>query len=280
MNDPVMSTRTATSPVKQPSFASMAWQATVLEAKQTFRDPAAVGFGLIFPIALLLLFATIFSGKVVGTDVTFSQLYVAGIIGSSIMSQGFVGLSIDLAVKRENGVLKRLASTPMPKAVFFVSAIAATAIVCLLQIVVLLVIGVTLYGIKLPSDPGKWLTFAWVWALGLVASCLMGIAIGSLIKSSKSAPAVVNLPFVALQFVSGVFVPYSQIRSEGIRVFASLFPLKWLVQGTHSVFLPSSFAAQEPAGKWEHPMVALALLAWVVLGFLFCMRFFRWTTKK
>jgi ABC-2 type transport system permease protein len=265
---------------KPPSFASMAWQATILEAKQTFRDPAAVGFGLIFPIALLLLFATIFSGKVEGTDVTFSQLYVAGIIGSSIMSQGFVGLSIDLAVKRENGVLKRLASTPMPKAVFFISAIAATAIVCLLQIIVLMILGVVLYGIKLPSEPGKWFTFAWVWLLGLIGSCLLGIAIGSLIKSSKSAPAVVNLPFVALQFLSGVFIPYSQIKSPGLRAFASLFPLKWLAQGMRSVFLPSSFAASEVNGSWEHPMTAIVLVAWCVLGFLLCLRVFRWTTKK
>jgi ABC-2 type transport system permease protein len=275
-----MNTRTAPTAVKPPSFASMAWQATVLEAKQTFRDPAAVGFGLIFPIALLLLFATIFSGKVDGTDVTFKQLYVAGIIGSSIMSQGFVGLAIDLAVKRENGVLKRLASTPMPKAVFFIAAIASTAIICLLQIIVLLILGVALYGIKLPTEPSKWLTFAWVWALGLIASCLLGIAVGSMIKSSKSAPAVVNLPFVALQFLSGVFIPYTQIKSSSLRVFSSLFPLKWLVQGMQSVFLPSSFASAQPAGKWEHPMIALVLVAWVVLGFLFCIRFFRWTTKK
>jgi ABC-2 type transport system permease protein len=268
----------STATVRYPSFWSMAREATILEVKQTFRDPAAVGFGVIFPIALLLLFASIFSGRYDNIDVTVSQVYVASIIGSSIMSSGFVSLAIDLAVKRENGVLKRLASTPMPKSVFFVSVIAATAIVCLLQIIVLLLLGVMLYDVQLPPSQ-NWLTFAWVWVLGLVASCLLGIALGSMIKSSKSAPAVATLPFTALQFISGVFVPFDDLP-QGIRTVASVFPLKWLAQGMRSVFLPDGFKAIEPARSWQHGPMLLVLAVWCVGGFLFCLRFFRWTTKK
>jgi ABC-2 type transport system permease protein len=263
---------------RKPTFWSMARDATVLEVKQTFRDPAAVGFGVIFPIALLLLFASIFNGQYQEVNATVSQVYVASIIGSSIMSAGFVGLAIDLAVKRENGVLKRLASTPMPKGVFFVALIASTAIVCLLQIIVLLLLGVLLYDVTLPSAQ-NWLTFAWVWVLGLIASCLLGIAAGALIKSSKSAPAVATLPFTALQFISGVFVPFDDLPG-GVRAIASVFPLKWLAQGMRSVFLPDEFKQIEPAGSWQHGPMLLVLVAWCVFGFLFCIRFFRWTTKK
>jgi ABC-2 type transport system permease protein len=267
-----------TATTRKPTFWSMARQATALEVKQTFRDPAALGFGVIFPIALLLLFASIFNGTYREVNVSVSQVYVASIIGSSIMSSGFVGLAIDLAVKRENGVLKRLASTPMPKGVFFVALIGSTAIVCLLQIIVLLVLGVLLYDVDLPSG-GAWLTFAWVWVLGLVASCLLGIAVGSVIRSSKSAPAVATLPFTALQFISGVFVPFDDLPA-GIRSVASVFPLKWLAQGMRSVFLPDAFKQIEPAGNWQHGPMLLVLGAWCVLGFLFCIRVFRWTTKK
>lgn len=262
----------------RPSMARMIATSARLETVQTFRDPAALGFGVLFPIALLLLFASIFDFEQGNTGVTGSQLYVAGIIGSSIMSQGFVGIAIDLAVKRENGVLKRLASTPMPKAVFFIGTLIATAIVCLLQIVALLLIGVVLYDVTLPTAPSKWLTFAWVWVLGLVASCLLGIAVGSLIRSSKSAPAVTNLPYVGLQFISGVFVPFDDIPA-GLRAFASIFPLKWLAQGMRSVFLPSSFEPFEVDGSWQHPQMFLVLAGWCVLGFALCLRVFRWTRR-
>ncbi len=263
---------------RAPSFWSMTREATTLEVKQTFRDPAAVGFGILFPIVMLLLFATIFSGDDVGPGVNQSQYYVAGIIGSSIMSSGFVGMAIDLAVKRENGVLKRLASTPMPKAVFFVATIAATAMVCLLQIVVLFALGASLYDVDLPSG-GRLLTFAWVWFLGLIASCLLGLTVGSMVNSSKAAPAVVNLPFVALQFLSGVFVPYDELPT-GVRTVASVFPLKWLAQGMRSVFLPDSYQLVEPDGSWQHGPMALVLGAWCAVGFLLCLRVFRWTNRK
>ena len=166
----------------------------------------------------------------------------------------------------------------MPKSVYFVGVIGATAVVCLLQIIVLLTLGVVLYGLDVPSSPGKWLTFAWVWVLGLVASCLLGIVVGSWLKSSKAAPAVTNLPFVGLQFISGVFVPFDDIPN-GLRTVASLFPLKWLAEGMRSVFLPDSFAPFEPDGSWQHGPMALVLLAWCVIGFLACVRLFRWTTR-
>lgn len=264
--------------VARPSVAKMILTASRLETAQTFRDPAALGFGVLFPIALLLLFASIFDFEQGNTGVTGSQLYVAGIIGSSIMSQGFVGIAIDLAVKRENGVLKRLASTPMPKSVFFIATLVATAIVCLLQIVVLLLIGVVLYDVTLPAEPSKWFTFAWVWTLGLIASSLLGIAVGSLIRSSKSAPAVTNLPYVALQFISGVFVPYDDIPA-GLRGVASIFPLKWLAQGMRSVFLPSSFEPFEVDGSWQHLQMFVVLAGWCIVGFLLCLRVFRWTRR-
>ena len=61
---------------------------------------------------------------------------------------------------------------------------------------------------------------------------------------------------------------------------AALFPLKWMCQGLRSVFLPESFAPQEPAGSWELGRVALVLGAWCVLGLVLCLFTFRWTTRR
>ncbi|MEO7730583.1 MAG: ABC transporter permease, partial [Kofleriaceae bacterium] len=70
------------------------WRATrarlIDEIRVFLREPAAVGFTLLFPVTLLVIFGSIFSAKVEGTDVSFSQVYVSGIIGSSLMSVGFV----------------------------------------------------------------------------------------------------------------------------------------------------------------------------------------------
>ena len=61
---------------------------------------------------------------------------------------------------------------------------------------------------------------------------------------------------------------------------AAVLPLKWLTQGMRSVFLPDSFAVQEPAGSWEHGRTALVLLAWGVVAGVLAMRTFRWHRRS
>ncbi|MCU1398138.1 MAG: type transporter [Acidimicrobiales bacterium] len=247
----------------------------VVELKNTWRSKQSLGFTVLFPEMMLLLFASIFKGRIDFTNVKVSQVYVAGIIGSSLMSTGFVGLAIGLAAERDAGMLKRLAGTPMPKASFFIGKIVMVLATEMLQIVVLVALGASLFGVEVPG-PSRWLTFVWVFGLGTTAATLMGIAVGSVIRDAKSAPAVVNLPFVALQFISGVWITVTQLPGWLLGV-AKVFPLFWICQGMRSVFLPDSFLVVEPGHSWHHATGALVLVGWCVLGFVLCMRNFRWT---
>jgi ABC-2 type transport system permease protein len=46
------------------------------------------------------------------------------------------------------------------------------------------------------------------------------------------------------------------------------------------VFLPASFATQEPAGSWELGRVALVLGAWCIGALVLCLLTFRWTDRR
>jgi ABC-2 type transport system ATP-binding protein len=105
----VMSTVT----VHRPPLGRVMWSRFVVELKAFVRNPQSIGFSLAFPVMMLLLFASIFRGRVEGSGVTVSQLYVAGLIGSSALSTGFVNTAIRVAFDRERGELKRLAGTPL-----------------------------------------------------------------------------------------------------------------------------------------------------------------------
>jgi ABC-2 type transport system permease protein len=255
-------------------------QRAVLEVKSSLRNGQSLGFTLLFPIIMLVLFASIFSGTVTGTDVTYSQYYVAGIIGSVVMSTGFVGTAISVAFDRDAGLLKRLAGTPMPKGSFFLGRVIGVFLIVMAQVVILLVLGVALYSLKLPSDAGHWFTFAWVILLGTLSSTLLGLAIGGRVRNAKAAPAVVNLPFIALQFVSGIFISFNQL-GKGMRTFSGLFPLRWLAQGMRSVFLPDGYArAAEEHMSWQHGRMALTLAIWLVIGAVLCLTTFRWVDER
>ena len=249
---------------------------TSVELRNLWRNRQAFSFTILFPVMMLVLFASIFSGTVDGTTVQMSQVYVAGIMGSTLMSTGFVSLAIGMAVERESGMVKRLAGTPMPKTSYFLGKVGMVLVTVALQTALLIALGVALFHMQLPQSTSAWLTFAWVFVLGVTASTLLGIAVGSMITDSRSAPAVVNLPFVALQFISGVWISVT-LLPKWLQLVSQVFPLHWICRGMRAAFLPDSFKTVETGGSWNLGIGAGVLIAWCVVGFWVCIRTFRWT---
>jgi ABC-2 type transport system permease protein len=249
-----------------------------LELRQFLRSRESVVFTMLFPVVLILIFASIFKGEI-GGGVRFTQYFVTGMIATGLLTVGFQSLAIQIPIERDRGVLKRLRGTPMPKWVYFAGKVIMVAVIGVAETVLLLVVAVVLFDLRLPDTGVKWLTFGWVSALGITSCTLCGIAFSSLARSGRSAPSTVTPVALILQFISGVFFVFTDLPTWMQQV-AAIFPLKWMCQGLRSVFLPASFGAQEPAGSYELGRVALVLAAWCVIGLLLCLRTFRWTTKR
>jgi len=140
-------------------------------------------------------------------------------------------------------------------------------------------VGTLLFGVDLPATGERWLVFAWVALLGVSSCTLLGIAFSSLVRTGRSAPAVVTPVALVLQFISGVFFVYTELP-PWLQQVAAIFPLKWMCQGMRYVFLPDSFAGAEVAHSWELGRIALVLAAWTVGGLLLCVFTFRWKTSR
>lgn len=261
-----------------PSVARVSFSRAALELRSFFRRRETVVFTFSLPVVLLLIFGSIFNFDLAHTHVPFRQYFTAGIIASGIMSATFVNLGIGIALERDDGTLKRLAGTPMPRAAYFAGKIGSSLVIAALETAILLGIGVSLYGLKFPSTPERWLTLVWVFLLGVATCTLLGIAASSVPRSARSAAAVLNLPYLVLQFISGVYFPFNQLP-RGLQEVAAVFPLKWLCQGLRSVFLPDFLQRIEPAHSWELGRVALVLGAWLVGSLILCLRTFRWQAE-
>ncbi|WUH95869.1 ABC transporter permease [Streptomyces sp. NBC_00433] len=250
-----------------------------MEIRMFFRLREQVVFTFAFPIVFLFLFASIFHDDMAGTGSTASQYYVASMTAAGIMSTSFQSLGISIAIERDDKVLRRLRGTPMPPAAYFLGKIWLVLVTGLLETAALLVFGATVYDVDLPSDASGWLTLGWIFVLGITGCALLGIAISSVPKSGKSATSVVVLPFLVLQFISGVYILIDTVP-DWMLTIGSFFPLKWMCQGLRGVFLPDAAAALEPAGSWEFGRIALVLGAWCVGGLVLCMLTFRWKSRS
>ncbi|HTV13037.1 MAG TPA: ABC transporter permease [Acidimicrobiales bacterium] len=249
-----------------------------VEVLQFFRSKDAVVFTLALPVVLLAMLASIFSGYIEHTHVHYSQVYTTGLLASGLASTSFLNLAVAIAGERENGGLKRLAGTPMPRTAYFMGKAIVVLVTCSLEVTVLLLFGHFVYNVAFPSTLGRWWTFVWVTVLGATALSLLGIAVSSLPRTARSAAPVANLPLLVLEFISGVFVPFTSL-SHGIYNFAGVFPLRWIAEGYRSALLPSYFAKVEPTGGWDHSTMALVLLIWCVVGLVVAARTFRWTGR-
>ena len=248
-----------------------------MEIIQFSRQKEAVVFTIFFPVILLAIFGSVFKDTI-APGVTFSQYFVAGMIASGLVNTGFQNIAINIPLERDMGAIKRLRGTPLPITSYFIGKAISVFVSMAVQVLILLIIGAAFFGLNMPTEPSKWLTFTWLLVLGTASSTALGVAFSSVPKNGRGAAAIVSPVVIILQFFSGVFFVFTQLPGWMQQV-AAIFPLKWLTQGMRSVFLPDSFAAQEVAQSWESGRTAIILLIWLIAGLFLAVKTFRWETK-
>lgn len=251
------------------------------EVTTYFRQGDSVFFTFLFPVVMLTIFSVAFSEQTFGPpggEVTAAAYYLPGMLAAGVLLSGLQNMSIDIAVEKGDGTLKRLAGTPLSPISFFIGKIGQVLVTGLLQAALLLAVAGIVFQVELPTDPGAWLTFAWVFLLGVTTCAILGIGLSGLPRSGKSATAVIIPIVLVLQFISGVYLAFTNLP-EWLQNVASVFPLKWLAQGMRSVFLPSTFEALEQGADWNLAGVAIATGIWLVVGLVVARLTFRWIRK-
>jgi ABC-2 type transport system permease protein len=238
------------------------------------RTPAALFFTAILPVVFLTLFVAIFGNERAGEEygnVRISTLQVPAFIALAVVSSSFVGLAIGLTTVREMGVLKRVRGTPAPPWLVFAGRIGTAVVSAIVVTTILCAIGAVAFGVRIPTQtmPGLLATLF----VGAGAFCALGIAYTRLISSEDAAPAMTNAVVLPLYFVSGVFVPVSQLP-DGLRHVADLLPVKPFVDALTEAFDPRTTGL-----GFDGPDL-LVLALWGVIGLALAMRFFIWTPRQ
>jgi ABC-2 type transport system permease protein len=265
---------------RPPSTLALGLARASVELKTFFRVREVVVFTFSLPIIMLVILGSVFSEEISGTGITVSQLFAAGIVAGGVASTSFVNLGIGIATDRDDGTLKRLRGTPMPVLSYFLGKVLLVLVVSLVEVALLLGAGYLFFDLTVPTGLERWLTFGWVFLLGVTACSLLGVAAAAVVGSARGAVAFTNVALLVLQFASGVYVVPVSHLPEPLVQFGSLFPLKWMAQGFRSVFLPDAAVGLELAGAWEHARVALVLVAWCIGGLMLCLMTFRWRGRR
>lgn len=234
-----------------------------------WRNPAAVFFTVLFPVLLLLIFAVVFGDQRIdsGGGIEATTYYVPAIITLSVISATMQTLAMSLVIAREDSRLKRGRGTPMPAWVFIAGRVGNSIVLALLMLALVSVLGRLLYGVEIPWSEAPELIA--VLLVGAASFCCLGIALTAAIPSQDAAAPIVNALLLPLYFLSGVFIPESELP-DGVIDFAGHFPVRHFFEGFFSVYVEGSGV----------PWGDLAVVAaWGAAGMALAVRYFRWTPR-
>jgi ABC-2 type transport system permease protein len=231
-----------------------------------WRNPQNAFFTFIFPVVVITVFGLLFGGA--GRSpyfygLTALQYYVPTIAGVSVLGACYSQLAIVLAMRRQDGILKRVRATPLPAWAYFMGLLAHCVVVSVVDVVLIAAVG-RAFGVPFP---GHWLAIAVTLLLGAASFCALGVAVASLVRNAEAAPAVVQLVLFPLVFLSGTYGP---IHSDMVNTIAGYLPIR-----PFNLALLGPFA--ERAGFDWHSMGVLA--GWGAVGAVIAIRRFRWNPR-
>ena len=232
-----------------------------------WRSKEAALFIFLFPLLLFVLLGSVYSGKIYGLPAP--QALLAGMLGYGCANTAFAGLAIQLVVRRELGILKRLRATPLSATTYIAATLASTLIVFVLQAIALFVLGRIFYGTPFPDALGS-LVLAIV--IGAAAFAALGVATASLIRSAEGSSAVVNFLLLPMAFLTGSFGPTHRYPAF-LRAIGDVLPLKYFIDIVNAVYLRGH-------GLWTKPGALGVLAAWGATGLVVAALKFRWEPRE
>jgi ABC-2 type transport system permease protein len=243
------------------------------DQKTFWRDPASVFFTVMLPLIFMFLFATIFGNDdIEGLDgVKLTTYYVPAILTLAVISATMVSPAISITQDRENGVLKRVRSTPLPSWVFIAGRVGNAIVVSFVMLFLVSIVGRVVYGVSIPGETLPALVVTLI--VGAASFCCLGFALTVIIPSMDAAPAVTNAVALPLYFISGILIPESEIPN-GVLHVADLFPFRHFFDAFFAAYDPGTTGAGLAFGD-------LALVAaWGAFGVLVAALWFRWTPRS
>jgi len=253
---------------------TLVWRQVRYQNRLFWRTPVAAFFTLVFPLMFLVLFNLLFDERIEisGRDpLTIAQFYAPALAAFAAASATYTNIGVGQAIARDERILKRIRSTPLPPWVYMVGVVGSAIWLAFIATVVMISAGVFFYGLEIYVDrlPAAMVTFI----VGVTAFAALGLALAALSPTGDTAPAVANATLLPVAFISNVFVPIED-PAPWLEFVGDFFPLKHFVVPLQDAFNPFVTGSAFNGGD------LLVMLAWGVGGLAFALRFFSWEPKS
>ena len=239
---------------------------TWMEIKLFLREPVGAFFTLVFPLMFLFLFGSIYgndplpqlNGK--GTVDISVPAYTAMIIATT----GLLGLTITLAAYREQGVLRRLRTTPIHPLAVLASQVIVLFMMTTLGMLLLVIAGKLVYHLRFEGNVFYVLVG---FTLSSFSFFSLGLVLAGLMPTARTAQVVGLAILYPMLFLSGAGFP-RELLPESIINISKFLPLTYVVKLLRGLWIGESWRS--------HIVDVVVLSAMLVVGVLVSVKLFRW----
>jgi ABC-2 type transport system permease protein len=235
------------------------------QARLAWRQPAGLIAGIGISVLLLVIFGEVPAFRQpsasLGGYSTF-DVYIPTLIAFAIAIIALTYLPGPLVSYREQGILRRMSTTPVPASWVLAAQLVVQACLMLISVLILVTVSIVFFGVSAPRNPGG-LILAIV--LSIAALFTLGLTIAAVARTPGAARGIMGAVFYPLLFFAGLWYPV-QLLPGVLQDIGHYSPLGATVEA-----IGASWAVGFPPARPLLVLVAYAL----VFGFL-AKRFFRW----
>jgi ABC-2 type transport system permease protein len=237
--------------VKRRSLLRIHLQEARYELIKLLRLPGHIIPTLSFPLIFYIFFGVLF-GRGKGGSVNMATYLIASYGAFGVIGASLFGFGVHVATERGQGWLQVKRSTPMPISAYFFAKLAMALLFSATIAISLFILGTTLGGVHLPF--AVWPRLFGVLVAGAFPFCALGLAIGYF-AGPNSAPPIVNIIYLPMAFLSGLWVPVEMLPRV-VQNIAAFLPPYHLAQLALSTF---------GAGKGSPTVHVIALASYTLL---------------
>jgi ABC-2 type transport system permease protein len=194
------------------------------ELVKMLRTPAFALPTLLFPVMFYVLFGVIMGAQRGNGAFALYALAGYGVFGT--MAPGLFGFGVSLAFEREMGTLTYRQALPMPSGSYLLARMATAMVFVGISTLMLIILAATAGHV--PITFGQALHLLTLNIFGVLPFCAIGMFVGAMV-SGQAAPAVINMIYLPMAFLSGVWFPVAGM-SKVLHQLSPLWPSYHLVQ--------------------------------------------------
>jgi len=239
---------------------------TLMEGKLFLREPASAFFTLIFPLLMLIIFGSIYGNN--PPPGSTSQGAIDALIPAfTAMIIGMVGLmpiTITLATYRENGILRRLRTTPVSPLVVMVAQVIVVFIMTTLGVILLVCAGMLLYHVQFV---GNLISVFGGFVLASLSFYGIGFILASTLPTARTAQIVAMVLLYPMLILSGAGWP-RELMPATVEKISAVLPLTYVVNLLRGLWIGEAWSL--------HITDVVVLVVMLAAGVLISVRLFRW----